>query len=50
VSDTATVKVSTRYQTSLPSVARKRLKIQDGDRLLVDIQEGMIILDEFVAP
>jgi AbrB family looped-hinge helix DNA binding protein len=39
-----TVKVSNRYQISLPSVARKRLNIQAGDRLLVDIQEGLIVL------
>jgi AbrB family looped-hinge helix DNA binding protein len=39
-----TVKVSSRYQISLPSLARKQLNIQAGDRLLVDIQDGMIIL------
>ena len=39
-----TVKVSGRYQISLPSVARKRLNIQAGDRLLVDIQAGLIVL------
>lgn len=44
MSNTRTVKVSNRYQISLPSVARKQLNIQAGDRLLVDIQEGMIIL------
>ncbi len=38
------VKVSNRYQISLPSMARKRLNIQAGDRLLVDIQDGLIIL------
>jgi AbrB family looped-hinge helix DNA binding protein len=38
------VKVSNRYQISLPSVARKRLNIQAGDRLLVDIQDGLLIL------
>ena len=44
MSETTTVKVSNRYQISLPSVARKQLNIQAGDRLLVDIQDGMIIL------
>ncbi|MBI1880222.1 MAG: AbrB/MazE/SpoVT family DNA-binding domain-containing protein [Chloroflexi bacterium] len=39
-----TVKVSNRYQIALPSLARKELNIQAGDRLLVDIQDGMIIL------
>jgi len=38
------VKVSNRYQISLPSLARKQLNIQAGDRLLVDIQDGMIVL------
>jgi AbrB family looped-hinge helix DNA binding protein len=44
MSDTVTVKVSNRYQISLPSVTRKQLNIRAGDRLLVDVQEGMIIL------
>lgn len=39
-----TVKVSGRYQISLPSIARKQLNIQAGDRLLVDIQAGLIVL------
>ena len=39
-----TVKVSGRYQIALPSAARKRLSINAGDRLLVDIQDGMIVL------
>ena len=38
------VKVSNRYQIALPSLARKQLNIQAGDRLLVDIQDGMIVL------
>ncbi|HEX9924883.1 MAG TPA: AbrB/MazE/SpoVT family DNA-binding domain-containing protein [Anaerolineae bacterium] len=42
--NTTTVKVSNRYQISLPSLARKQLNIQAGDRLLVDIQDGMIVL------
>lgn len=44
MSKTTTVKVSNRYQISLPSLARKQLNIQAGDRLLVDIQDGMIVL------
>lgn len=39
-----TVKVSGRYQIALPSAARKQLSIEAGDRLLVDIQDGMIVL------
>ena len=41
---TISVKVSNRYQIALPSLARKQLNIQAGDRLLVDIQDGMIVL------
>ncbi len=44
MAEAITVKVSNRYQISLPSLARKQLNIQTGDRLLVDIQEGMIVL------
>jgi AbrB family looped-hinge helix DNA binding protein len=44
MSNQSTVKVSNRYQIALPSAARKKLNIQAGDRLLVDIQDGMIIL------
>jgi AbrB family looped-hinge helix DNA binding protein len=38
------VKVSGRYQIALPSIARRHLNIQAGDRLLVDIQDGLLIL------
>jgi AbrB family looped-hinge helix DNA binding protein len=38
------VKVSSRYQIALPSIARQRLNIRKGDRLLVDIQDGCLIL------
>ena len=44
MSNTISVKVSNRYQIALPSAARKQLDIQAGDRLLVDIQDGMIVL------
>jgi AbrB family looped-hinge helix DNA binding protein len=39
-----TVKVSGRYQIALPASARKQLNIQSGDRLIVDIQDGMLVL------
>ena len=39
-----TVKVSSRHQIALPGAARKRLHIQKGDRLLVDVQDGLLIL------
>ena len=38
------VKVSKRYQIAVPQQARKRLKIKRGDRLLVDIQDGLMIV------
>ena len=41
---TTTVKVSKRYQITIPALARQLLNIQSGDRVLVDIQDGMIIL------
>lgn len=41
---TETVKVSGRYQISLPSRARRELGIDAGDRLMVVVQDGMLIL------
>lgn len=38
------VKVSKRNQIAVPALARQLLNIQSGDRLLVDIQDGLIIL------
>lgn len=38
------VKVSSRHQIALPSRMRRELDIQPGDRLLVDIQDGMLLL------
>ncbi len=38
------VKVSSRNQIAIPGAARKALGIQAGDRLLVDIQDGVIVL------
>lgn len=40
----SSVKVSNRYQIAVPQQARKRLKIKSGDRLIVDVQDGMIVL------
>jgi AbrB family looped-hinge helix DNA binding protein len=39
-----TVKVSKRYQIAVPALARDLLNIKSGDRLLVDIQDGIIVL------
>jgi AbrB family looped-hinge helix DNA binding protein len=44
MSSPVTVKVSRRHQISVPRIARDRLNIQSGDRLLVDIQDGLLIL------
>lgn len=38
------VKVSSKYQIAVPSVARKQLRIEAGDYLLVDVREGSIML------
>ncbi len=38
------VKVSKRYQIAVPAIARELLNIKSGDRLLVDIQDGIIVL------
>lgn len=38
------VKVSSRYQIAVPRMARERLNIHTGDRLLVDVQDGLLIL------
>ncbi len=39
-----TVKVSKRYQIAVPATARDQLNIRGGDRLIVDIQDGLMIL------
>lgn len=38
------VKVSSKYQIAVPQIARKKLNIKKGDRLLVDVQDGVIVL------
>jgi len=38
------VQVNSRYQISIPRIARERLNIQIGDRLLVGVQDGLLIL------
>jgi AbrB family looped-hinge helix DNA binding protein len=42
--NTPSVKVSQRYQIAVPQTARRKLNIKKGDRLLVDVQDGMLIL------
>jgi AbrB family looped-hinge helix DNA binding protein len=38
------VKVSSKYQIAVPAAVRRRLDIDSGDYLLVDVQDGVIIL------
>ena len=38
------VKVSKRYQIAVPAEARRRLNIHSGDRLIADVQDGLLIL------
>lgn len=38
------IKVSEKYQITIPQLARKKLNIKKGDRLLVDVQDGVIVL------
>lgn len=44
MSSNLSVKVSSRYQISVPRQAREQLNIKRGDRLLVDIQDGVMVL------
>jgi len=44
MSQSVSVKVSSRYQIAVPRIARERLDIKSGDRLLVDVQDGLWIL------
>ena len=44
MSSTQTVSVGRQFQITLPSSARQRLHIKQGDRLLVDVQDGVLIL------
>ncbi len=44
MSNSISVKVSKRYQIAVPAMARQLLHIKTGDRLLVDVQEGVIVL------
>lgn len=38
------IKVNAKHQITLPSTVVKELNIQKGDSLLVDVQDGMIVL------
>ena len=38
------VKVDTKYQITVPKSVREKLKVKAGDRLLLDVQDGRMIL------
>jgi AbrB family looped-hinge helix DNA binding protein len=38
------VKVNAKHQITLPKIVREKLNINAGDRLLVDVQDGVMIL------
>jgi len=38
------VKINTKYQITLPKPAREKLNIKAGNRLLVDVQDGVMVL------
>lgn len=40
----STVRVNTKYQITILLSVREKLNIQKGDSLLMDVQDGMIIL------
>jgi AbrB family looped-hinge helix DNA binding protein len=41
---TTSVKVSVKYKITIPKIARKELNLKKGDRLLVDVQDSVIVL------
>lgn len=38
------VKVSSKHQIAVPAAVRRRLAIDSGDHLVVEIQDGVIVL------
>lgn len=40
----STVKVSKKFQIAVPSAARAALNIDSGDELIVDVQDGILVL------
>ena len=39
-----TIKVSTKYQIVIPREARRKLDIHEGDRLLVEVKDGVMMI------
>lgn len=40
----AIVKVNAKYQITIPKSVREELNLKAGDRLLLDVQDGMMVL------
>ena len=38
------VKVSSKHQIAVPAAVRRQLEVDAGDHLLVDVQDGVIVL------
>ena len=38
------VKVNAKYQITIPQIVSKKLNIKQRDRLLMDVQDGVIVL------
>ena len=41
---TMQVKVSSKHQIAVPAAVRRQLEIDAGDHLLVEVQDGVIVL------
>ena len=41
---TTSVNVGSKYQITIPQIVREKLNIKKGDRFLVDVQDGVIVL------
>ena len=40
----AVVKLNAKYQITIPKSVREKLKVKAGDRLLLDVQDGVMVL------
>ncbi len=38
------IKINTHYQITIPAATRRQLNLHPGDRLIADVQDGMIFL------
>ncbi|MDM8530642.1 AbrB/MazE/SpoVT family DNA-binding domain-containing protein [Anaerolineales bacterium HSG25] len=44
MSEMMTVEVQPEYRITLPSIVHEKLKLQEGDELLIDVQDGIIVM------